>query len=234
MSLFPALAFAFTAGMLASVNPCGFAMLPAFLSYQLTSDTDGSPDEVARTLAGLRLSLFATLGFISIFMAVGAALMLGGRGLISLTPWAALIVGLLLMILGLWSLLTKRELPLRVPAVDWNYTSRSPRNMVLFGIGYAVASLGCTLPAFLAIVGSALAVQSLAASLTVFLSYALGMGSVLAAVSLGAVLFQGLVAQSLKRVVPYVHTISALALIGAGLYLIYYQLSATLLLNGGL
>ncbi|MBA2575429.1 MAG: hypothetical protein H0V05_02115 [Euzebyaceae bacterium] len=31
-------ALAFTAGLVASVNPCGFAMLPAYLSFLIGSD----------------------------------------------------------------------------------------------------------------------------------------------------------------------------------------------------
>ena len=52
------LALAFTAGMVATVNPCGFAMLPAYLSYFLgleaTPGGDGEPPTagVARALRG--------------------------------------------------------------------------------------------------------------------------------------------------------------------------------------
>ena len=48
------------------------------------------------------------------------------------------------------------------------------------------------------------------------------MGSVLVAVTVGAALFRGVVATWLRRLVPYVHRMSSMFLIGAGVYLIYY------------
>ena len=228
------LAFAFSAGMLASVNPCGFAMLPAFVSYYLTGEDDTDSGSATRILQSLSLSLPVTVGFVSVFLVAGAAITLGGRAIVRITPWAGLAIGVLLIVLGGWSLLSKRSIPINVPAPTIDYSSRSPRNMLLFGLAYAIASLGCTLPIFLSIVGSALALGSFFPSLLVFLSYGLGMGVVLAAVALGAALFQGAVARHLRRVLPYVHSVSALALIGAGLYLIYYQLFVNPLLLGGI
>ena len=233
MSALP-LAFAFSAGMLASVNPCGFAMLPAFVSYYLTGEVDTDSSSATRILRSLTLSLPVTVGFIGVFLVAGAAITLGGRALIQITPWAGLVIGVLLIVLGGWSLLSKRSIPIKIPTHSFDYSSRSPRNMLLFGLAYALASLGCTLPIFLSIVGSALALGSFFPSLLVFLSYGVGMGVVLAAVALGAALFQGTVARHLRRVLPYVHTVSALALIGAGLYLIYYQLFVNPFLWGGI
>jgi cytochrome c biogenesis protein CcdA len=92
----------------------------------------------------------------------------------------------------------------------------------LFGIAYAVGSLSCTLPVFLVVVGSALATQGFIASLGQFLAYALGMGLVLIAVTVGAAMFRGTVARWLRSAIPYVHRMSALFLLGAGAYLIYY------------
>jgi cytochrome c-type biogenesis protein len=53
------------------------------------------------------------------------------------------------------------------------------------------------------------------------------MGSILIAVTIGAALFRGTVARGLRRAVPYVHRTSALFLVGAGLYLVYYWVFIT-------
>ena len=57
----------------------------------------------------------------------------------------------------------------------------------------AIGSLSCTLPAFLVVVGSSLASEGFADSLAQFVWYALGMGSILVAVTIGAALFRGAV-----------------------------------------
>ncbi len=44
-----------------------------------------------------------------------------------------------------------------------------------FGVGYGVASLACTLPVFLAVVGASLTATSLPQAFSQFVSYALGM-----------------------------------------------------------
>ncbi|MCH7662788.1 MAG: cytochrome c biogenesis protein CcdA, partial [Chloroflexi bacterium] len=95
-------------------------------------------------------------------------------------------------------------------------------NVFVFGTVYAAGSLSCTLPIFLVVVGSALATQGFLAAFGQFISYALGMGIILILVMVGTALFQGTVLRLLKSAVPYVHRVSAMFLIGAGVYLLYY------------
>jgi len=90
--------------------------------------------------------------------------------------------------------------------------SRNLGNMLLFGIVYAIGSLSCTLPVFLIVVGSALVGGSAAASFGQFLGYALG----------GTALFRRAISRWLDLLTPYVHRFSALFLIGAGGYLVFY------------
>jgi cytochrome c biogenesis protein CcdA len=96
--------------------------------------------------------------------------------------------------------------------------------MFLFGIAYGISSLSCTLPIFLVVVGTALGSGTLLISLAQFMGYALGMGTVLAAITIGTALFREAMERWLRRLMPYVHRVSALFLIGAGIYLIYYWL----------
>lgn len=93
----------------------------------------------------------------------------------------------------------------------------------LFGLAYALASLSCTLPIFLVVVGSSLALEGAGIGLTMFLGYSLGMGAVLIALTVSAALFKGVVARWLRRVLPYIERASAALLVIAGGYLVYYQ-----------
>lgn len=69
---------------------------------------------------------------------------------------------------------------------------------------------------------SGIASQGMLTSFTQFIGYGLGMGAVLVAVTVGAPMSRGVVAQWLPRAIPYFHRISALYLMGAGTYLICY------------
>lgn len=111
------LALAFTAGLLATVNPCGFAMLPAFLSFYLgTTDSrrpNGSGAPGWRLGHGLAVGLAVSAGFAGVFVAAALLAAAGLTLLVRLVPWAALGIGLALVGLGGW-LLAGRHLGLTV------------------------------------------------------------------------------------------------------------------------
>jgi cytochrome c biogenesis protein CcdA len=216
--------YAFAAGMVASVNPCGFFMLPSYISYHLGTEEAGFYEtHVAnRAVKALLLGGVATVGFVVVFAAIGSIISTGGYWLVTVFPYAGVAIGAAMIGLGLWLLVTRRSIGILAASRVSITPQRNLRNVFLFGIGYAVGSLSCTLPVFLVVVGSALATQGFAASFGQFIGYALGMGAILVAVTLGSALFRGTVARWLRVAVPYVHRMSALFLLGAGAYLIYY------------
>ncbi|NIN95805.1 MAG: cytochrome c biogenesis protein CcdA, partial [Anaerolineae bacterium] len=125
---------------------------------------------------------------------------------------------------GVWLLATHRTLGFvagKQVSVD---PQRSLGNAFVFGVVYAVASLSCTLPIFLAVVGGSLVSGNLVSSLGQFIGYALGMGVVIFIVTIGAAVARRAMARWLRALTPFVHRLSAMFLIGAGIYLIYYWL----------
>ena len=217
-----ALSFAFSAGMLASVNPCGFAMLPTFITFYLTDDSNQKQELSDRLLRALWLGILVTLGFIIVFVAAGFVLSLSGRLLITITPWLGVFIGVLLIGLGLWTLLGK-SLTVVIPLPDWEIRSQSPRGMFLYGVAYALVSLSCTLPVFLSVFAGALASNDWLATGSLFVAFSFGMGMVVTTLALATALFQTTVTKQLRRLMPYVKMLSAIALIIAGSYLVYYQ-----------
>jgi cytochrome c-type biogenesis protein len=218
--------WAFAAGMVASVNPCGFLMLPTHISYHLGTQDEGYYDQpaVARLLNALALGLVATAGFLVVLAVVGMIIAAGGQRLIQVFPYAGVAIGAAMALLGLYLLITHKTLGIMAASRVTVSPQRSIRNVFLFGIAYATGSLSCTLPIFLVVVGSSLGSQGLANSFVQFIGYGLGMGTILIAVTVGAALFRGAVASGLRAAMPYVHRLSALFLAGAGAYLVYYWL----------
>lgn len=218
------LGWAFAAGMVASVNPCGFFMLPAYLSYQLGvhSAPFAHSSPIRRGTHALGLGVVATSGFLLILAAVGVVVATGGQWLIRTFPYAGAAIGAALTLLGTWMLWSGRTIGLLAASRTHFAPQRSVRNVFLFGLAYAAGSLSCTLPVFLLVVGTSLASHGLLASFGQFISFGLGMGTILMAVTIGAALFRDTVTQKVRTIVPHIHRISALFLIGAGLYLVYY------------
>jgi cytochrome c biogenesis protein CcdA len=216
--------FAFAAGMVASVNPCGFFMLPAYISYHLGTEEEGFyKQSTSRRLSkGLLLGGVTTLGFLVVFAAVGGVISAGGQWLVRVFPYAGVAIGVVMIFVGLYLVITHRTLGIMAASRVTVSPQRNMRNVFMYGIVYAIGSLSCTLPIFLVVVGSSLTGQGLLGSLSQFVGYALGMGTILVAVTLGAALFQGTVARALRKALPYVHRTSALFMVGAGAYLIYY------------
>jgi cytochrome c-type biogenesis protein len=223
LALLLPLGTAFAAGMVASVNPCGIMMLTSYAFYQVRSEGAGS-STASRALWGLVIAVVVTLGFIVIIGLVGIGIAAGGQWLVGVFPYAGLLLGAGMMGLGVWLLVTHRTLGI-VPGKGLSVApQRSLGNAFVFGIVYAVASLSCTLPIFLAVVGTSLAIGGLVHSLGQFVGYALGMGTSIFVVVIGAALFRRGMARWLRALTPYIHRLSAMFLMGAGVYLIYYWL----------
>ena len=92
---------------------------------------------------------------------------------------------------------------------------------MLFGLGYGVASLSCTLPIFLVVAGAALTGSGLAVPLT-FAAYALGMGTILTALAVAVALSRTGVANGVRRLRPHFTRLSGVLLVAAGAYVVYY------------
>ena len=216
--------YAFGAGMVASVNPCGFLLLPSYISYHLGTEEAGYYQRslLERTLHALLLGITATVGFVAVFAAVGLVLAAGGQWIAAAFPYGGVAIGLAMVALGAWLLVSHRTLGIDAATRMGVPPGKNLRNVFLFGVGYAVGSLGCTLPIFLVVVGSALSSRGFFNSLGQFVSYSLGMGTILIAVTVSAALFRGSVAKVLRKALPHVHRLSAFFLVGAGFYLLYY------------
>lgn len=216
--------FAFLAGMVASVNPCGFVMLPSYISYHLGNEEEGFYERsfAERAGRGLLLGAAATGGFVAVAAAVGLVVAAGGQWLTSTFRYFGALLGAVLLGLGLWLLSGRGKLALLAASRVHVSPRRNLGNVVAFGAAYSISSLSCTLPIFLAVVGIGLGTQGLGAAFGQFMGYALGMGSVLIAVTVGAALFRGAVARWLRGSMLAISRASAMFLAGAGGYLLYY------------
>jgi cytochrome c biogenesis protein CcdA len=212
---------AFAAGMVASVNPCGVLMLPGYVFYQMRGEGARS-SPVRRAFRGLLLAAVVTAGFVLVFGAVGSIVAAGGQWLVRAFPYVGLVVGVAMVGLGVWILVADRTLSILVTSRVTVQRQRTLGNAFLFGLVYAVGSLSCTLPIFLVVVSTSLTGGGFLASFGQFIGYALGMGTIIFIVTLGAALFRRAMGRWLRLVTPYIHRVTALFAIGAGAYLVYY------------
>lgn len=208
--------------MLAAFNPCGFAMLPAYLGWflGLDSGTGQGADRAPGVLRSLVVGACVTLGFISVFAVFGILIRQFSVAIYEFTPYLTLAFGILLVPLGLY-LLSGRQLKLRVPTVKRGPRERTLPAVVAFGASYAVVSLGCTLPLFLGPIASTLN-RDLASGLATFVAYSVGFALILTSLTLAVGLARGSLVRHFRRVLPYVSRASGALLIVTGVYVAYY------------
>jgi cytochrome c biogenesis protein CcdA len=217
-----AFAYAFTAGMVASVNPCGFAMLPAYLSYFL--GLEGQADDrstAARLTRALVVSAAVALGFLAVFLGVGIVVNAGLQQVVDYTKWLSILIGVALVVVGIAVLLGYR-LPFTTPRLDKGGRTRSLGSMFVFGVSYAVASVGCTLPIFLGVLFGSITRNGFASGVVSFLLYGAGMALVLTALTVTLALAEGGLLRVLRAAMPWVDRVAGLFLVLAGAYLVYY------------
>jgi cytochrome c-type biogenesis protein len=226
-TLFP-LGFAFSAGMVSSVNPCGFAMLPAYLGLYLGDGTGDRAHPTDRLRRSMTVGGIVTLGFVLMFAAIGLPITLGARGIASFFPWIGFGVGILLAAAGAYMVGGGKlytALGSQLSARIGDASQGGARGYFAFGLGYGMASLSCTLPIFLAVVGSTVTASTFASSMLQFALYGLGMGSVILALTLSMAIFRGAMVGLLRKALPYVQPISAVMLVLAGSFIVYYWLT---------
>ena len=224
-------AWAYAVGAGSAVNPCGFAMLPAYLGLYVSGGNQERDRRQPLLLIAraLMVGLSVSLGFVLLFGAFGLILGLGAEAVATALPWIGLAIGILLIGAGAF-----------MAAGGKIYTSLAQRaankigdpgqmnipSYVLFGISYGLASLSCTLPLFLLVLGlGAGQSKGWLDTTSDFLLYAAGMGTVILALTLGMAVARTVMVRWLRKAMPYVGIAGAWLMVVAGTYIVFYWLT---------
>src|SRR3712207_6336151 len=216
--------------MVAAINPCGFAVLPAYLSLLVIGDsTDRRTSAVGRALT---LTGAMTLGFVAVFGIFGLVIAPVAAGVQRYLPWVTVVLGCALLLLGIW-LLAGRALP----TIGWSpqgpKLTRRFVSMTAFGAAYALASLTCTIAPFLAIVVASFRASSAWTGAALFVAYALGMGLTVGVAAVAVALARSSLVSRLQRAGQWVPRVAGSLMIGVGAYVAYYGWWELRVLAGG-
>lgn len=217
------MALAFGAGLVAALNPCGFALLPGYLALVVRGTSPRGPlNALARALVA---TMVMTAGFVAVFGTFGLLTVAAANTVQRYLPYVTLLIGIILILLGV-RLLAGRRLGLMLPdavagRAGWAPTARLG-SMAGYGVGYALASLTCTVGPFLAVTGATLESNTALHRVAVFGAYAGGFALVVGVLAVATALAGTVVLDRLRRVVPYISRISGALLIAVGAYVAYY------------
>ncbi len=236
---------AFAAGLVAALNPCGFAMLPAYLLLVVRGQqpAERAPTAIktpetrrqftlgarsaAGPLAALGRALGATagmaLGFLTVFGSFGALTISAAGTVQRYLPYGTVAIGVVLVALGVW-LLSGRELTALTPrplGPRWAPTARLA-SMYSYGVSYALASLSCTIGPFLAVTAAGFRGGSVVTGVSIYLAYVAGLTLVVGVLAVAAASAGSALADRLRRVLQFVNRIGGVLLVLVGLYVGYY------------
>jgi cytochrome c biogenesis protein CcdA len=213
------LGFALGAGLVAALNPCGFAFLPGYLGLVIAGTSDVSrPVALARAGAA---TVAMSAGFITVF---------GGFGLLvspliasaqKYLPFATVVIGVALIALAVW-LLAGRDISVMAPRLSGGAPTTRLGSMYGYGVGYAVASLSCTVAPFLAVVSTTFKQGSTITGVAAFVAYAVGMAVTVGIAALAVALVGSSATGVMRRILPHIGRIAGVVVLLTGLYVTYY------------
>ena len=223
-----ALAYPFSLGLVAAFNPCGFALLPAYLSYFIgVEQSDEQPSSGTQALGAMlramAVALTLTAGFVVVFGAFGALFetVLSQGTVLDRIGYVTIAIGAIMALLGLW-LLTGRAINLRLPKMSRGTGSRRIGSVFMFGVSYAVVSLSCTIGLFIAAVAASFSADGVANGTANFVAYGVGMGAVMTFLTLALATARTSVVPAMRRMFRWINPISGLVLIASGVYVANY------------
>ena len=222
--------FALAAGMASAVNPCGFAMLPAYLGLYLGTNLKESEQiNPARNIGrALLVGGAVSAGFIILFGVVGAVVGVSASFVSDVLPWLGLVIGIALVLIGAWMVGGGKlytGLAARAANRMGDPSQVSVKGYFLFGLSYGTASLSCTLPIFISVVGIGVAGFSAQTVVSNFFLYAAGMGLVIMGLTLGMAFFKGAMVTLMRKALPFIQPIASGFMVVAGTYIVFYWLT---------
>lgn len=214
------ISLAFLAGVLAAFNPCGFVLLPAYLTSIILGENSTKRTLVHNARAA-KFSIGMTLGFIGVFGIFALVLTSFSGVMAKILPFLTITIGILLIIIAL-SLIRDKILVLRKLANPNTSPTQTWSSQIGYGISFALASLSCTVGPFLAITATAIRSRDAFKIFSLFLSYSLGMGSVVLVLALLVAAAKSRLIDKIKRSQRKISIISGYFLFFVGFYEIWY------------
>jgi cytochrome c biogenesis protein CcdA len=218
-------AYSFILGVMAAINPCGFVLLPTYLVYYLGTEIQRGEESRSATLRrSLAVGSAVSAGFVGLFLVVGIISRAFTNAIVTHSKYASLVIGVLLVAMGIAMFLGWKP-PIARPDVSVQ-RQRTVWNMFLFGIVYAIASIGCTIGFLTSVILGSVNRQGYVSGVLSITLYGLGMGLLVTSLTVALAFARVGFLTTLKKSLRWFDKVSAGFVTLTGLYLTWYWFSS--------
>ena len=215
------MSLSFIRGLVAAVNPCGFILLPTYLMYFLGVSGGAPGTQKASLRRALKVSAAVSTGFLAVFLVIGFLSVPLRSTISSNSKYVTGFIAVALIVLGL-AMLFGYKPPFMTPQIDSGKKDQTVTSMFIYGVAYAVASIGCTIGLFLATVFSARPDETFINSVGNMVAYGAGMALLVSALTVGFAFANTGLLKFLRNSMQYIDRVAAAFVVLSGLYLAWY------------
>lgn len=222
MTIDTAFTIAFVAGVFATFNPCGFAMLPAYLSLAIL-DSQEVRSRGTQIAKALKFSGLMGLGIVGVFAIFSLLIFPISTSIQKYLPYVTAFLGFLILVFGA-ALLFKGPVIMKK---IWNPNvppTGSWITYILYGVSFALASISCTIGPFLAVTSTTLG-ASLVDSLLTYLLYGLGFVATISILAIFTALSKDVLIKKIRGAGGVLEKFMGVLMALIGLYLIYFGIN---------
>lgn len=211
----------FLKGLVASVNPCAFVLLPTYLAFFLGAEAGRPGDQRSTVRRALVVSLSVSAGFMAVFVTIGLLSEYVTRWIEDNAKYFTLVIAIVFVVAGA-AMLSGRELPVSTPRLQFRRAGRSVGTMALYGVAYAVSSISCTLPLFMTTMIGNGRRDGFGSGVAHVVAYGVGMALIVTALTVALAVANTSLLGALRRGSRHVDRVAAALVLLSGLYLVYY------------
>ena len=170
------------------------------------------------------MGIAVSSGFIGLFLIVGIISRAFTTVIRDNAKYAALIIGIGLIAMGI-AMFRGWKPPITQPNMAMQ-KQRTWRNMFVFGIAYAVASIGCTIGLLVSVILGSVGRHGFVSGVLSIALYGLGMGLLVTSLTVTLAFARFGMVSNLKKSFPIFDKVSAIAVTLTGVYLAWYWFGA--------
>jgi cytochrome c biogenesis protein CcdA len=213
------ISIAIIAGVLATFNPCGFALLPAYMGM-IAAANEGRT-KIQALMGGLKFASGMTVGFVLLFGIFGLVFAPVVSAVSRYLPIVTIGIGIGIIGLGIW-LMLGRKIGSGTGFIKGWSPGESWLSQVGYGVTFAIVSLSCTLGPFLAVTGTSIRTNDYVAMVGIFIAFALGMGAAVSVIAVSTALIGSQVSVWMRSKSELISRITGILVILAGIYVTWF------------